>query len=308
MAEPARCIVGSVGSVGVIGIGAMGAPMARHLHRSGCAPCVRDVDPAATAAALADGLEACDSAAALASVCDVVLVVVVDAAQIEAVLFDEGGVVQAARAPGAARQTVVLCSTIAAADTERFHARLQRAGIDCIDAPISGGPARAGNGTLSMMVAAEPVVFARCETLLRVLAASLHRVGERIGDAARIKLVNNLLAGIHLAAGAQAMALGARLGLDRRLLFEVIRASSGASWMLEDRMPRVLANDYAPRARTAILTKDVGLAMAMAQEAGVPLPMGEQALRVLQDAVAAGLGDVDDAAVIGFALGADPAR
>ena len=159
-----------------------------------------------------------------------------------------------------------------------------------------------------MMVAAEPVVFARCETLLRVLAASLHRVGERIGDAARIKLVNNLLAGIHLAAGAQARALGARLGLDRRLLFDVIRASSGASWMLEDRMPRVLANDYAPRARTAILTKDVGLAMAMAQEAGVPLPMGEQALRVLLDAVAAGLGDADDAAVIGFAPGAEPAR
>ncbi|MEO6407150.1 MAG: NAD(P)-dependent oxidoreductase [Burkholderiaceae bacterium] len=295
------------GRIGVIGIGAMGAPMARHLQRSGFAPRVRDIDPAASAAAAADGLEICASAAALAGACDVMIVVVVDAAQIEAVLFGSDGVVRAERAPGASRPTVLLCSTIAGADTERFHARLHEAGIDCIAAPISGGPARAGNGTLSMMVAAEPAVFDRCEPVLRALATSLHGVGERIGDAARFKLVNNLLAGIHLAAGAQAMALGARLGLDPGLLFDVIRASSGASWMLDDRMPRVLANDYAPRARTAILTKDVDLAMAMAQGAGVDVPMGDAALGVLQDALRAGLGDTDDAAVIGFALGTNPA-
>ncbi len=290
-------------SVGVIGIGAMGAPIARHLQHRGYAPRVRDIDPAASAAAAADGLEVCASAAALARACDEIVVVVVDAAQIETVLFGSDGVLRSGRARDAARQTVLLCSTIAAADTERFHARLQAAGIDCIDAPISGGPARAANGTLSMMVAADPAVFERCEPLLRMLAASLHRVGARIGDAARVKLVNNLLAGIHLAAGAQAMALGQRLGLDPRILFDVIRASSGASWMLDDRMPRVLANDYAPRARTAILTKDVGLAMQMAQALGVPQPLGEAALRVLRDAVGAGLGDVDDASVIGRAAG-----
>ena len=281
----------------------MGAPMARHLHQRGCAPRVRDIDAAATAAAAADGLEVCASAAELARACDDIVVVVVDAAQIDAVLFGADGVLQSGRAPDALRQTVLLCSTIAGADTERFHARLQAAGIDCIDAPISGGPARAANGSLSMMVAAEPAVFARCEPLLRLLASSLHRVGERIGDAARVKLVNNLLAGIHLAAGAQAMALGQRLGLDARTLFDVIRASSGASWMLDDRMPRVLANDYAPRARTAILTKDVALAMQMAQAHGVPQPLGEAALRMLQDAVRAGLGDTDDAVVIGRACG-----
>ncbi len=296
------------GSVGVIGIGAMGAPMARHLQRSGYAPRVRDIDPAAVAAAAADGLAVCDSAAALARECDVVLVVVVDAAQIEAVLFGDDGVVRAGRAAGAPRQAVVLCSTIAAADTERFHARLVQAGIDCIDAPVSGGPARAGNGSLSMMVAADPAVFERCEPLLRTLASALHRVGERIGDAARVKLVNNLLAGIHLAAAAQAMALAQRLGLDPRALFDVVRASSGASWMLDDRMPRVLAHDYAPRARTAILTKDVGLALALARAAGVEVPLGDAAWRALHDAMRSGLADADDAAVIGSALGLLPGR
>lgn len=288
----------ATGPVGIVGIGAMGAPIARHLQRLGVAPWVRDIDPRAVAAAAADGLRSCDSAAALAERCDTVVVVVVDAAQIDAVLFGADGVVEARRRPGAARQTVVLCSTIAAADTEAFRDRLAAHAIDTVDAPISGGPARAADGTLSMMVAAEAAVFARCEPLLRAMAASLHRVGERVGDAARVKLVNNLLAGVHLVAGAQALALGVRLGLERRLLVDVINASSGASWMFADRMGRALEHDFAPRARTRILAKDVALALRMAEDAGVALPIGEQALAVFDATIAAGFGDDDDASVI----------
>ena len=291
-------VVAGVGRVGVVGIGAMGAPMARHLQRCGHAPRVRDIDPGVAAMAAADGLVVCESAAALARDCDTVIVVVVDAQQIDAVLFGVAGVVCAARAGDAPRQTVVLCSTIAPEDAERFHRRLNGHAIDCIDAPISGGPARAADGTLSMMVAAAPAVFGRCEPLLRTLAASLHRVGERPGDAARVKLVNNLLAGIHLVAAAQAMALGTQLGLDARMLFDVVNASSGASWMFADRGARALDGDGVPRARIAILAKDLRLAIEMAQAAGVAVPLGEQALAVFQQAVAAGRGDADDAAII----------
>ena len=283
--------------VGVVGIGAMGAAMARHLHRLGLAPRVRDIDPGVCAAAAADGLAVSDSPAALALACDSVVVVVVDSPQIESVLFGDAGVANAARPVGGARLCVVLCSTIAPEDTEHFHRRLQARAIDCIAAPVSGGPARAASGSLSMMVAADPAVFERCEPLLRALASSLHRVGERIGDAARVKLVNNLLAGIHLAAGAQAMTLGAKLGLDPRMLVDVINASSGASWMFADRMPRALAHDFAPRARTAILAKDVRLAIEMAAAAGVEVPMGEQALTAFRRAIEAGWGDWDDAVV-----------
>ncbi len=285
-------------TIGIIGIGTMGLPMAQNLQRRGHAPWVCDVDPRALAAADASALRACSSSAELASRSDLVLVVVVDAAQVEEVLFGDQGVLSAQRPRGAATLAVVLCSTIAPGHTEAFGARLGEAGIGCIDAPISGGPVRAAEGALSMMVAAPDEVFAPREALLRQMASQLHRVSDRVGDGARVKLVNNLLAGINLVAGAEALALGSRLGLDPRMLFDVINASSGASWMFRDRMARALEADYAPRARASILTKDVGLAVDMAAQAGIATALGSQALDVFRATVAAGEGDLDDAAVI----------
>lgn len=288
-------------AVGIIGIGAMGGAMARNLQRRGHAPLVRDIDAAASAAAARHGLACAPSAAALAAQCDVIFVVVVDAPQIEQVLFGADGVVAAARTDASVRQTVVLCSTIGPHDTEGFAQRLAAHGIDTVDAPISGGPARAERGEMSMMVAAPDAVFTRCEPLLRLMADPLHRVGERLGDGARVKLVNNLLAGIHLVAGAEAMALAARLGLDRHALLALVQSSSGASWMLGDRMPRALSDELQPaRARTGLLNKDLGLAMQMASDCGVEVPMGTRALAVFNAAMAAGLDELDDAAVIGW--------
>jgi 3-hydroxyisobutyrate dehydrogenase len=258
---------------------------------------VRDIDPAAVAAAAAQGIAACDSPAALAAHCDLIAIVVVDAAQIDAVLFGADGVIHRA-APRNKPLAVMICSTIAASDTERFHGRLAEHGIALLDAPISGGPVRAAAGTMSMMLACDRALRDRFEPLLREMAGTLFYVGEKIGDAARTKLVNNLLAGINLVAGAEALALGARLGLDKRALFEVIKASSGASWIVTDRMARALDGDYVPRARSVILTKDVGLAVQMADAAGVDTPLGDAALRLFQATVAAGLGELDDAAVI----------
>ena len=286
--------------IGIVGIGAMGLAMASNLQRRGHAVRVRDVDPTAVATAAAQGMEVCDSAAALAAGCDLVAIVVVDAAQIADVLFGAGGVVQAVtgQAPRRDPLTVMLCSTIAAHDTERFRDALAVHGIALLDAPISGGPVRAANGSMSMMLAGPQPLFVRFEPLLREMAGTLFYVGEKVGDAARTKLVNNLLAGINLVAGAEALALGARLGLDKRALFEVIKASSGASWIVTDRMARALDGDYAPRARSVILTKDVGLAVQMADAAGVDTPLGDEALRLFKATVAAGLGELDDAAVI----------
>lgn len=284
--------------IGVIGIGAMGLPMACNLHRRGYPVAVRDIAPAAVAAAAAQGLDRCDSPATLAARSDVLVIVVVDAAQIDSVLFGPHGVVHAARAPGAARLAVMLCSTIAAHDTERFHDRLAAHAIDLLDAPISGGPARAADGSLSLMLACDAALRERFEPLLRDMAAKLFFIGTKVGDAARTKLVNNLLAGVNLVAAAEAMALGARLGLERQTLFDVIAASSGASWIGSDRLARALLNDYAPRARAAILTKDVGLAVQMAEAAGIETPLGDVALGVFRATVANGLGEQDDAAVI----------
>ncbi len=276
----------------------MGLPIARNLQRRGHLVRVRDVDPAAVAAAAALGLQACDTAAVLAEESDVIVLVVVDAAQIDDVLFGPQGVVAAPPRAGDTRLVVLLCSTIAAEDTERFRDRLLPHGIDLLDAPISGGPARAGDGTLSMMLAGDPALRTRHETLLGDMASRIFYIGPRVGDAARTKLVNNLLAGINLVAAAEAMALGGRLGLDRRALFDVIAASSGASWIGSDRMARALEADWVPRARAAILTKDVGLAVGMAGAAGISTPLGAEALKVFEATLAAGFADLDDAAVI----------
>ena len=279
--------------IGIIGIGAMGYAMATNLRRRGLPIVVRDIDPAAVTAAAAHGIAGCVSPAALAAQCDLVAIVVVDAGQIDEVLFGGDGVIHAAAKPA-----VMICSTIGATDTERFRDRLAEHGTALLDAPISGGPARAAAGTMSMMLACDRGLLERFEPTLREMAGTLFYVGEKVGDAARTKLVNNLLAGINLVAGAEALALGARLGLDKRALFEVIKASSGASWIVTDRMARALEGDYVPRARSVILTKDVGLAVQMADAAGIDTPLGDEALRLFKATVAAGLGELDDAAVI----------
>lgn len=280
--------------VGIIGIGAMGMAMAINLQRKGYALTVRDIRPEAGQAAQARGMAVAASPAELASQVKLAIVVVLNAQQIDEVLFGAGGVMHAA----APCKTVMLCSTIAPEDTERFAARLAERGIASIDAPISGGPARAEAGTMSMMLAGEPAVLQAQEPVLAALSDKQFFVSERIGDGARAKLVNNLLAGINLVAGAEALALGMKLGLQPRKLFDIICASSGKSWIFEDRMARVLQDDFAPRAFAHILTKDMTLATAMADKAGCDTPLGDAALAVFRETVERGWAELDDAAVI----------
>lgn len=288
--------------IGIIGAGAMGLAMAKNLHRKHYEVRVRDIAANAVQAAADSGIAACGSSGALAAWADVIAVVVVNAAQIDEALFGSTGVVEgrvgAARREDHSPLAVLLCSTIAPQDSIQLGDRLTQAGIDTLDAPISGGPVRAENGTMTLMVAGHPTLVTRLNALLHDLASRIFVIGETVGDAAKTKLVNNLLAGINLTAGAEALALGHRLGLDRQQLFDVICASSGASWIFEDRMARALRNDYAPRAQAHILTKDVGLAVRMANDAGIGTPLGDVALAIFQATVAAGLSDEDDAAVI----------
>lgn len=283
-------------SIGIIGIGAMGMGMARNLHGKGFGPCVRDIRPEAEAQAAAAGIAVCASPAVLAANADLIILVVVDAGQIDTVLFGTDGVV--AGTPAGAGKTVMICSTIAPEDTVRFAQRLAGHGFDLIDAPISGGPARATDGSMSMMLAAPPAILARWEPVLSALAAKQFRISERVGDGARAKLVNNLLAGINLVAGAEALGLGMRLGLAPHQLYDLICASSGQSWIMADRMARALENDYTPRAAAHILTKDMTLATAMAAAAEYPTPLGDAALSRYRQTIARGWAALDDGAVL----------
>ncbi|HSW08620.1 NAD(P)-dependent oxidoreductase [Aquabacterium sp.] len=286
-------------SVGVIGVGNMGLGMALRLLDTGHAVRVHDLLPEREVLAVQAGASRAASAAALAQHCSVVAVVVVNAAQAHEVLFGAAGVVQAARRP----QAVLLCPTIAPADVEQMACGLAEHGIACIDAPMSGGPARARDGSMSLMVGCEQALFEQHRVLLQALGAQLFHVGPKPGDGARTKLVNNLLAAVNLAGAAEAIALAQRLGLDAVKTLQVIEQSSGQSWIGSDRMARALAGDLAPRAHTTLLAKDSALAIAMAQQTGIDPQLGTQAAAMFRAACEAGHADEDDGSLLNYVAG-----
>ena len=294
-------------NIGFIGIGNMGSGMAARLLGLGWNVAVHDIDARRTRAALALGGQVRATPAALAHDRDCIVVCVVDAQQTEAVLFGTDGVAAASTRPAgaAAARCVLLCPTLAPADTERLAARLAEQGIDCIDAPMSGGPARALDGSMSLMLAGHAPVVERHRALIEALSSRVFRISERVGDGARTKLVNNLLAGINLAGAAEALALAERIGLDLAATLAVIEQSSGQSWIGSDRMRRAIDADFRPRAHTSLLNKDTHLALAMARQAGFDAALGSQAAACFARACDAGLAALDDASLFTL-LGGKP--
>jgi 3-hydroxyisobutyrate dehydrogenase len=281
---------------GVIGIGNMGLPMALRLLDAGWPVCVHDLRAEPMQQAQALGAALADTPAALASRCSLVLVVVVNAAQVHEVLFGAQGLVQARPLP----RTVLLCPTIAPEDTEACARGLADAGVACIDAPMSGGPGRARDGSMSLMLAGDAAVLQQHAAVLRQLSDQQVYLGPRLGDGARTKLVNNLLAASNLAAACEAMALARQLGLDPQRTLDLLARSSGQSWIGKDRLQRALAGDTAPRAHTSLLAKDSALAMAMAARAGMQPQLGALAARMFAQACADGWADADDSCLLAW--------
>ena len=282
------------GRVGIVGIGNMGGAMAARLLEAGWSVQVCDIDAGKTRALAALGGDVRATPAGCAVDCAALIVCVVDAAQIQAVLFGEGGAAQVLRAG----QDVLLCPTISPQQAEQFAGRLRERGIFAIDAPMSGGPARARDGSMSLMLACDDAPFERQRALVEALSTQAFRVSDRPGDGARTKLVNNLLAAINLVGAAEAIALAERLGLSAQRTLEVIEQSSGQSWVGSDRMRRAIAGDFEPRAHMTLLEKDSRLALQAAAAAGFDGPLGAAAHAVFARACAAGLAGRDDGALL----------
>lgn len=283
--------------IAIVGAGNMGGGMLMRLRQLGWALGVHDTDAQAQRKAVSLGAMDCGSALQAAqhlSDDGVLLVAVVDAAQTEAVLWGENGAAPALK-PG---QTVMLCPTLGPATVEGQAERLALQGIDVIDAPMSGGPLRAQDGSMSLMVACSDPVWQRSQELLHALSQRVFRVGTRAGDGARTKLVNNLLAAVNLAGAAEAMALAERLGLDPAGTLSVIEASSGQSWIGSDRMRRALVGDFAPRAHVSLLAKDTGLAVQAADEVAFDPILGRLARDAFAQAMQQGWSELDDAALL----------
>ena len=280
--------------IAIVGVGNMGGGMAARLLGLGWKLRVRDLVPERVDVPVRDGAVAARSPAEAAAGAQALIVCVVDAQQAQDVLFGPDGAA-AAMQPGRA---VLLCPTISPQDVEALAAGLARHGLAAIDAPMSGGPARARDGSMSLMVACEDAVFEAHRPLLEALSSRLFRVGVRPGDGARTKLVNNLLAAINLAGAAEALALAQRLGLDPARTLDVIEQSSGQSWIGSDRMRRAIAGDFEPRAHVTLLQKDTRLALQAASAAGFAGLLGPVAHEAFNRAADAGWAQLDDAALI----------
>lgn len=283
-------------NVGVVGVGLMGMAVARRLLAHGYAVHTRDIRAEADAEAREAGARVCASPAELAADCRVVITLVVDEVQTEEVVFGPRGVVDTLAPDG----VLMVSSTVSPTFVESLAGRLAERGLAMLDAPMSGGPARAGAGTISMMIAGADAAAKRANEVLETMSNARFRMSERAGDGARMKLVNNMLAGVNLAGSCEALALGIRLGLEPQRVCDVVNASSGGSWIFGDRMPRVLSGDYRPKAATTLLTKDMSLALGAAREAGFPAPVAAATLQVYLATVALGHGAEDDAALVKY--------
>ncbi|MFO1056225.1 MAG: L-threonate dehydrogenase [Dongiaceae bacterium] len=222
------------------------------------------------------------------------LVIPVDAAQAEAALFGPEGAIAALPADA----VVMLSSTVPVAYAEGLGRRLAEGGRLLLDAPVSGGQARAADGSLTIMASGAPEAFARAEPLLAAVAAKVYRLGDRPGIGSLVKTVNQLLAGVHIAVAAEAMAFGTRAGADPATLYEVISNSAGNSWMFSNRVPHMLAGDYRPLSAVDIFVKDLGLVLETGRALRFPLPLAAAAHQLFLAAAAAGHGREDDAAVV----------
>ena len=281
---------------GIVGVGNMGGGMAKRLLSLGWPVVVHDLDANKLSELNALGAQISANAAAVAQAADTVIVCVIDAAQIQQVFDGPQGLLAGLKAG----QTVIMCPTIAPSDTEHFAQQLQAIGVLMVDAPMSGGPIRAGNGTMSLMLAAPEDVLAAQDALLQALSNQCVLISHRVGDGARVKLVNNLLAGINLVGACEAMVLAEKMGLSQDTALSLIERSSGQSWIATDRLRRVFANDTSIGSHMRLLAKDTRLAMASAGQVGFSGWLGADAAKAFAMACEQGMTDLDDSQMLAF--------
>ncbi len=281
-------------AVGVIGLGSMGGGVAKSLLAKKFDTHVYDVRAETVKAFVAQGAKAAATPAALGAACGVVVILVVNAEQTDKVLFGEQGAA-AAMQPGS---VVVSSATLAPDVAEQLGARLERMGLLMIDAPVSGGAAKAASGEMTIMASGAPAAFTKCEKVLGAIAAKVYRLGDRPGPGSKVKMINQLLAGVHIAVACEAMALGIRAGADPKTLYEVISNSAGSSWMFQNRVPHILTGDYTPLSAVNIFVKDLGIVLDTARKFGFPLPLTATAHQLYLAAAAQGHGLEDDASVV----------
>ncbi|MGC0908170.1 L-threonate dehydrogenase [Pantoea agglomerans] len=279
----------------VIGLGSMGMGAAKSCLRAGLNTWGVDLNPAALENLRQAGArDAQPSASAFANQLDAVLLLVVNAQQVNAILFGEEGLAAKLR-PGT---VVMVSSTLSALDAQQIEQQLAQYQLLMLDAPVSGGAAKAASGEMTVMASGSEAAFTQLQSVLDAVAAKVYRVGSEIGLGSTVKIIHQLLAGVHIAVGAEAMALAARAGIPLETMYEVVTNAAGNSWMFENRMRHVVDGDYSPKSAVDIFVKDLNLVADTAKALHFPLPLASTALNMFTEASNAGYGREDDSAVI----------
>ncbi len=278
------------GTVAVIGLGSMGLGMAQSLRRAGIDVVGCDINRAAVERFVAEGGRGAATPTEAARGVDAVISVVVNATQTEAILFGPDGALQTM--PQGA--VVISSATMDPASARKLAERVEPTGRHYLDAPISGGTARAAKGELTVMASGSAASFAKARHALEAMAVKVYALGDKPGTGAAFKIINQLLAGVHIAAACEAMTFAAKQGLDLAKVYQVITASAGNSWMFENRMPRVVEGDYTPTSTVEIFVKDLGIVQDLARAERYPVPLAAAALQMFLAASGAGMGRDDD--------------
>ena len=281
--------------LGFIGLGAMGAPMAKCLASAGFDLSVFDVRPENTEPLVEQGASAAKSPREAAQGAEALFLMVVNAEQAEEALFGEEGAAEALET-GA---SVVIMSTVGPEPVRALDARLSERGSRLLDAPVSGGVARAGRGDLLIMTGGPEDLFEELRPALEAMGSTVAHCGESAGDGQSVKLVNQLLCGVHIAVAGEALAYAEALGLDPRAVFETIRHGAANSFMLEDRGERMLEREFTPvKSAMDIFVKDMGLVREAAKQHDFPTPLSDSAHRLYEEGASLGMGKEDDSGVI----------
>lgn len=277
----------------VIGLGSMGWGAALSLLRAGLPATGVDIAEDVLSRFKGEGGQTANTPAEAAKGADVVFVFVVNETQTRQVLFGEGGALETAR-PGT---IFMLCVTMPPSSSIAIAQELTAKGMQVIDGPVSGGSVKAAQGDMTIMASGSPEAFERAAPALDAISSKVFRLGDEPGMGSRVKMINQLLAGVHIAAAAEAMALGAGIGVDLETLYDVIRECAGNSWMFENRGAHIVEGDYTPHSAVDIFVKDLGIVASEADSGQFSTPMTQTALALFREASAAGMGREDDAAL-----------
>lgn len=288
----------SLNNVCVIGLGTMGMGAAKSCIKAGLKTYGGDISEKALSELKdAGAVKVSTNPQEFASELDAVLILVVNAAQVNSVLFGDGsGECLASKLKKGT--PVMVSSTMSAQDAKDIAEKLSTYGLPMLDAPVSGGGVKANAGEMTVMASGEISVFEQLKPLLDAVAGKVYNIGAEIGLGSSVKIVHQLLAGVHIAVAAEAMAMAKKAGIPLDIMYDVVTNAAGNSWMFENRMAHVLSGDYTPLSAVDIFVKDLGLVTDTAKSLHFPIPLASTAYQMFTNASNAGYGRYDDSAVI----------